>query len=222
MMPKTTFAAFLLLLSACSHSFAQESWYASAGISFSEARDPEVFIPQGPLPADLGNGTAISTGLGYAIVSGLRTEATFSYRTGFEQITGFEGMPTGRARFRSWSAMAAFYADVVPLGRISPYIGAGLGIAGNRLGTIRLTNLDGSPLGTIEGDNQFNFAWQWHAGISVALNERIHIYTGYVSIHGGDYESEDLVRFVDGSTDSGKDTGKFRANEIGAGFRYAF
>ena len=197
-------------------------WYVRMDAGFSSARDPEITIPEGPLPAELGDSLILGAGIGYSYVPGARADLTFTYRSGYEQITGFSGMPGGEADFHSLLTLFSFYLDLVTFQRISPYAGFGLGFARNNLGDITIRNLDGSLLGTVGGNDKTSFAWQLAGGLAIQVSNRVLLDAGYHYVSAGDYESEELLVFPDGSSVPGKDQGSLRAHEIWFSFQYVF
>jgi len=197
-------------------------FYVRFDAGFSSARDSEVQISSGSLPADLGTSAIFGGGIGYSFVPGIRTDFTLTYRSGFEQVSGFPQMPTGNAEFKSIASLVSLYLNLVPSERLSPYAGFGIGIARNRLGDVGITNPDGSLFGTIGGKTQTNFAWQVCAGVSANLGDRWLLDLGYHYLSAGEYSSQDLLLSSDGSSSFGKDVGKFRANELLVSLQYTF
>jgi opacity protein-like surface antigen len=227
MMMKKYFLLILAFLMITATSFAQElepagGWYVRIDAGWSDAREPEATIPEGPLPADLGSSPLFGGGLGLTYVPGIRMDLTFTYRSGFEQISGFEGMPAGQADFRSLVTLLSLYLDFYQMPRVTPYGGFGLGFSRNELGRITIANPDGSLLGTIEGASKMNFAYQLCLGVSIQMTNRILLDVGYHFLKAGDYESEELLIFPDGNSIPGKDLGKFGSHEIILSLQYVF
>lgn len=211
---------FLIVILCCTNFlFAKEfdpdtGWYVRIDAGASIAMDPELRIPDEALPADLGESTVLGGGVGYSLVSGLSADFTVLYRSGFEQISGIPQMPSGKADFESLTGLVSLYMDVVTLGRVNPYAGFGIGVSRNKLGAVQITNTDGSALGTIGEKTKMNFAWQVSAGVEILLAERFSLLPGYRYLNGGDYESQDLLLFNDGSTSQARNRAKFHANEF--------
>ena len=226
-MGKIKSGVFLILLLISSSIFAEEltpagGWYVRFDAGISTASDPELKIPSGPIPADLGSSPILGGGLGYSLVPGIRADLTLTYRSGFEQISGFPAMPQGVADFRSLATLLSLYLDVLSSERVSPYAGFGIGFARNDLGRITITNPDGSRLGTIEGKSKTGYAWQFCAGGSFQLGDQWLLDAGYHYLKGGDYESKDLLVFSDGSSVFAKDKAKFRSHEFIVSLQYTF
>ena len=197
-------------------------WYVRVDAGLSSARDPDVTIPEGPLPAELGRSSLFGGGFGLTYVPGIRTDLTATYRSGFEQISGFEGMPEGQADFQSLVTLLSLYLDLYQMPRVTPYVGFGFGFSRNNLGKITITNPDGTLLGTIEGRTKTNSAYQLCAGASIQVSNRLLLDVGYHFLKAGDYESEDLLIFPDDSSVPGKDIGKFSSHEIILSLQYVF
>lgn len=216
------FLVFLFLASGRLHAEEISAWYIRVDGGISDALDPKLKIPSGPFPADLGNSALFGAGFGYAFVPGLRIDATFLYRPSFQQISGSSQTPQGKADFRSYTTLASGYLDLITIYRVSPYIGGGLGFAHNDLKEITIRSLDGSLLARIQGKSKTNLAWQLCAGMNVQLTNSFLIDAGYHFLNAGDYESQDRLVFVDGSTKSSMNRGSLRSHEFILSLQYAF
>jgi opacity protein-like surface antigen len=226
-MRRLMIGCFVIFLTVCVSAFCDElvprsGWYVRADAGYSSARDPELSIPSGPLPADLGSSSLFGGGLGYSYVPGLRGDFTLTYRSSFQQISGFPAMPEGRADFKSLTALVSIYLDLISKVRFSPYIGFGIGMARNELGKVTIQNVDGSFLAAIDGRTTQNFAWQFCAGGSLVLQDHLLLDVGYHYLTAGDYESRDLLKFADGTTTLSKDRASFRAHEWIVSIQYTF
>ena len=125
-MEKIRIGIILSLIALCSALYADDEltpvsgWYARFEIGTSNASDPQLKIPSGPLPADLGSSPIFGGGLGYSLVPGLRADLTFTYRSRFDQVAGFDSMPQGTAEFHSLATLLSFYLDALSSARVSP------------------------------------------------------------------------------------------------------
>ena len=199
-----------------------QGWYIRFDAGFSSATDPDVEIPSGSIPADLGSSPVFGGGFGLKYVPGLRGDVSVTYRSGFEHVSGFAGMPQGNAEFRSLVTLLSLYLDLLATERVSPYGGFGIGFSKNKLEQITITNPDGSLLGTIQGKSHSNFAYQLCAGVNFQLAERFLLDAGYRFVKAGDYESADLLVFPDGSNAPGKTIGKLSSHEVILSLQYVF
>ena len=105
------------------------------------------------------NSYVAGAGLGYRFFPFFRSDITFDYRGDFHD------KDFGNAHFRNWSAMANGYFDFnLPFIRpLIPYIGAGVGIAQNKVNGTTVT-VTGGQVNSITGSSKDQFAWQAMAG----------------------------------------------------------
>ena len=133
----------------------------------------------------------IAGAVGYAFTIPVRVEAEFTYlRRNLNQRTVVFECPVyvsggillgGSGHVEHFLYMANVYYDVIVpfLGGFKPYVGAGLGYAGN---TEQVTG----PVLT-ESDRHGSFAYQFKGGIAYALTRSVEVSAGYRYIHiGGD------------------------------------
>src|SRR5258708_18495538 len=101
------------------------------------------------------NSYVAGAGLGYRFFPFFRSDITFDYRGDFKD------KDFGGARFRNWSAMANGYVDFnLPFIRpLIPYIGAGAGIAQNKINGTTV-NVSGGTVNSITGSTKQHRAWQ--------------------------------------------------------------
>lgn len=178
-------------------------------------------VPAGPY-VKLGGGGSLSAsskfdnsyvvggGLGYRFSPWFRSDVTFDYRPDFKDKA------LGDARFRNWSAMLNGYIDfnVPPLRPLVPYIGAGAGIAQNKIeGTI--VTVGGTEVASVTGSSKNQFAWQAMAGISWYFTTTTALDVGYRYFHGGSAENATLTGFPTHS-------GDFSTHEVVASLRFGF
>ncbi|MGD9830418.1 MAG: outer membrane protein, partial [Hyphomicrobiaceae bacterium] len=124
------------------------------------------------------------------------------------------------ANIESYTMMVNAYFDLGTWGRITPYVGAGIGMAYNRVDKVYFTN-NPALTGIISGDSDLSFAWSLMAGLSFRLTERAILDVGYRYM--------DLGRAASGRADV---TGTFvnprayfddlGSHEVKVGLRYHF
>ena len=127
-----------------------------------------------------GTVAALEAGLGYAVSSAVRLEVMVDYRPGFEFDGRANFLEPGRQQsvagdVSSLSGTVAAYVDmpgpVLPkVGALEFFVGAGAGIAHNRIGETRMTFPATTTI--VPGGNQSGFAWIVTAGVGAALGER--------------------------------------------------
>jgi opacity protein-like surface antigen len=116
--------------------------------------------------ADFGAGPVLGGALGYDYAdSPFRSELEFAYRSG--DADPFAGGATGD--FASTSLMINGYYDFASTGRITPYVGAGLGY---------VTEIDFDIAGGTAGgeySGRGGVAWQVMAGAAYGLSDRLSL-----------------------------------------------
>ena len=130
---------------------------------------------------DFGTVAALEAGLGYAVSSRVRLEVLVDYRPGFEFDGRANFLEPGRrqsvaADVSSLSGTVAAYVDmpgtVLPkVGALGLFVGAGAGIAHNRIGETRM--MFPATTTVVPGGNRNGFAWMVTAGVGAGLSERM-------------------------------------------------
>ena len=127
-----------------------------------------------------GTVAALEAGLGYAVSSAVRLEVLVDYRPGLEFDGRANFLEPGRqqsvaADVSSLSGTVVAYVDLPgPLlpkvGALGFFVGAGAGIAHNRIDETRMTFPATTTI--VPGGNRSGFAWIVTAGVGAALSER--------------------------------------------------
>lgn len=130
----------------------------------------------------------------------LRLDATVDMRSS-AAVTDFA--PVGRFGLSAQTALANAYLDLGPIGPISPYVGAGVGVA--RLQT-------SAPLG-FTGATRWNLAWAAMAGVTLDITPQAKLDLGYRYIQMGSARIDDIA---------GSYRAPASAHEIRIGLRYMF
>jgi opacity protein-like surface antigen len=156
------------------------------------------------------NSYVAGAGLGWRFFPFFRSDITFDYRGDFKDQN------FGGAKFRNWSAMANGYFDFnLPFIRpLIPYVGAGVGIAQNKVSGTTVT-VTGGQVNSITGSNKDQFAWQAMAGGSFYFSPTLALDVGYRYFHGGKAESGAVTGFP-------SRTGDFDTHEIIGALRFGF
>ena len=79
---------------------------------------------------------------------------------------------------KTYTAMVNVYKDLGKFGNVTPYVGAGIGVAYNQMSEVYFT---GNPALTnrIAGDNDIALAWSLMAGIGYQISDRAILDVGY-------------------------------------------
>lgn len=119
----------------------------------------------------------------------------------------------------SYTAMFNVYKDLGTYGRITPYVGAGLGVAYNITNEVYFTE-NPALVNRIEGDRDLSFAWAVMAGVGVQVTDRATLDFGYRYLDLGKANSGrvDNAGFVNPRVNIDDIT----SHELKVGLRYAF
>ena len=181
------------------------------------------------------SGMLFGVGVGYQFNGWLRADITGEYRG----ETGFHGFDTwtdgaGSPRFNNytakkseWLVLANAYVDLGTWWRITPFIGAGVGMANVTIHSFRDAGIDtgfGAPtMAFANAASKWNFAWAVHAGLAYQATRNLTIELAYRYLSLGDGQTGDIIAF-DG-TNNINNPMHFRdltSHDVKLGVRWAF
>ena len=182
---------------------------------------------------DLGTGSAFGFSVGKYLTDSFRLELEAIKRTGYEYDTPFSTAGLTNNEFEANIQTEALFVngfyDFQPFSMsntaITPYLGGGVGISKNKMGTTDLI-LNGTPNGqTVDGNTIHQFAYKLSAGTLVSLTEQLSLdvnyqYVNLGSFKGGDNQFDDgvlgsvLARPING--------GEIKTQELMVGLQYKF
>ncbi|HEV1999129.1 MAG TPA: outer membrane beta-barrel protein [Xanthobacteraceae bacterium] len=148
------------------------------------------------------SGPLFGLGIGYQYNSWLRFDITGEYRgkVGFSALDRY----TNPARttfftndYRStkseWVFLANAYADLGTWYGVTPFVGAGVGFAMNRIDHFRDTNVIAGGGGWADGASKTNLAWALHAGLAYRVTPNFTVELAYRFLWLGDAQTGTLV-----------------------------
>jgi opacity protein-like surface antigen len=179
-------------------------------------------------------GPAVNLALGFSINQFLRTAISLSYFQSAQNVRSFitlsdlsaGGTSTTYYSASTWMGLVNLYLQLNPFfhslsDTTQPYIGAGLGIANNRMGT-QTTYYDGLGLqGASAANSSRNFAYKLMAGINYALLQHFLFNAEYAFVSAGSLTSA-RTGSTEGFTFYSSNPYEFQVytNQITAGFVY--
>lgn len=197
------------------------------------------FVTDQVAGASLANTWLVESGVGcgWGGSRGVRLEAVLGYH-GNRSVTGEPGnftvtnvgpgLPPGpyggtidplHTSLTTYTAMLNVYKDFGNFRGFVPYVGAGIGVAYNRLGDVSFT---GNPnlTNVIHGNNDLSLAWSLMAGVGYQISDRTILDFGYRYIDFGRIESQqsDSAGFVNPAVK----LSDLSAHEFKVGLRYYF
>jgi opacity protein-like surface antigen len=120
---------------------------------------------------------------------------------------------------KTYTMMANAYKDLGRYGNVTPYVGAGVGIAYNMMSETYFTGTTTLP-NKIHGDNDIALAWALMAGIGYQISDRAILDVGYRYLDMGKISSQrhDNAGFINPRVQ----VDDLAAHEIKVGLRYHF
>ncbi len=153
------------------------------------------------------SGISFGLGAGYQVNDWLRVDVTGEYRGGskFHALDSFfnpatPGTNTNDYTFtkKEWLFLANAYLDLGTWWCITPFIGAGVGVANLTIGNYRDINEIAGGGGWAKDNTETNFAWALHAGASYAVTKSFAVELSYRYLNLGDGKSGDTIN-LDGT-----------------------
>ncbi|MDQ0391210.1 opacity protein-like surface antigen [Labrys monachus] len=197
-------------------------WYLRGGFGASLPGGPAVrpsFVPGAATRSEgLHAGWAVGGALGYQL-GWLRGDLSLDYlgpRDFGEHFSGACGTAcagTLKGRFSAIPVLANLYYDIGTWNNLTPYVGAGAGIAHVDWDRIELGGSCDGACPAASGAGSWHFAWQVGAGLDYALTDRLSMEV--------DYRLLDLGNARAGSTPVGNLAARtVWDNEVRIGLRY--
>ena len=184
---------------------------------------------------DLGTGTAFGFSVGKYLTDSFRLELEAIKRAGYEydarvSTAGLTSV-VEKAKIQTEALFINGFYDFQPFSirntAITPYLGGGVGISRNKMGTV-VENINGLPTGTTFNDDSINqFAYKLSAGTLVSITEQLSLDVNYQYVNlgafkGGTELSSDGVRAQAVDLQRGINGGDIKTQELMVGLQYKF
>ena len=182
---------------------------------------------------DLGTGSAFGFSLGKYLTDSFRLELEAIKRTGYEYDGRAIPFPTFtyNTKIQTEALFINGFYDFQPFTMsntaITPYLGGGVGISRNKMGTTVFRS-NGIPSGTtIDGDTINQFAYKLSAGTLVSITEQLSLDVNYQYVNlgafkGGTELSWNGVRMPANDRQRGINGGDIKTQELMVGLQYKF
>jgi opacity protein-like surface antigen len=162
--------------------------YGRADVGYAMNNRPRVFKNGGggyneAIGEEFDDNFVADVGVGCNVTDYLRADLTFGYRSSTDVKDDFNSLS---AEVSSYTAMVNGYFDIGTFAGVTPYVGAGVGVAYNRLRNVSL------PAGQ-QGGSDVRFAWALHAGASFQLTDSMAIDASYRYIDLGKVKGDSAV-----------------------------
>ena len=180
---------------------------------------------------DLGTGSAFGFSVGKYLTDNFRLELEAIKRTGYEYDARFTIIPTAtqEAKIQTEAVFITGFYDFQPFSisntAITPYLGGGIGISRNKMGTI-----NGHTSGTynntdIDGNTINQFAYKLSAGTLFSLTEQLSLDVNYQYVNLGAFKGgTGFYRngAFGGNRQRGINGGDIKTQELMVGLQYKF
>ncbi|MBM3608486.1 MAG: porin family protein [Alphaproteobacteria bacterium] len=176
----------------------------------------------------------VGIGAGYQFNDWFRADVTGEYNFGsrWQAIESYADVAYGAAGrcmnlYNAKVGGGAFllngYVDLGTWYHITPYVGAGVGMAHNKVGTIQDIGINMGGLGVGPGVSKWNFAWALMAGAAVQIAPNWKLDFGYRYLDKGSATTGEIVCLPVGIP-CGFERHKFRfaSHDFRIGLRYSF
>ena len=180
---------------------------------------------------DLGTGSAFGFSVGKYLTDNFRLEIEALRRTGYD-FKGLRNSPDTQdvtADIQTTSLFINGFYDFQPFTMsntaITPYLGGGVGISRNKMGTV-VENNNGLPTGTtFNGDSINQFAYKFSAGTLVSLTKQLSLDMNYQYVNLGAFKGGTEVLFngaFNNTLQRGFNGGDIKTQELMVGLQYKF
>ena len=178
---------------------------------------------------DLGTGSAFGFSVGKYITDSFRLELEAIKRTGYEYDAAWTDGPdfTEKAKIQTEALFVNGFYDFQPFimsnTAITPYLGGGVGISRNKMGTIHQYENGISDDRFYNGDTINQFAYKLSAGTLVSMTDNFSLDLNYQYVNLGAFKGGPY-RF--GATEEtmqmGYNGGEIKTQELMVGLQYTF
>jgi opacity protein-like surface antigen len=172
---------------------------------------------------DVGSSYVFGAGIGYRFNRWLRSDVSGHYRGDY----GIDNSMTAGGRtgafkgdVSSVAGMFNVYADLVTWGLFTPYVGGGVGVARNEVDDLEVRS--GGQTGRLEGDHNYDFAWQAGGGVGIQVLPKLLVDVGYRYVDLGKARTGTTGTLGNAAFSGPAAEGDLRAHEVGVGLRLSF
>jgi opacity protein-like surface antigen len=216
------------------------SWYLRGDVGVAAVRSSGVQYLPNPNnnPSDftiqsvnLGDQAFLNAGIGYEVNNWLRLDVTGEYRTkaGFTFWGGYttacpnpfaQCLDVYNGNINSLVFLANAYIDIGTWWGVTPFIGAGVGTAGNQMSGFSDVGIPTGGSGVGPTVTQWNLAWAVHAGLSYAVSENLKLEIAYRYLNLGNVQGP--INCTGGCNPDSYRWHNLNAQDVMIGFRWMF
>jgi opacity protein-like surface antigen len=124
------------------------------------------------------------------------------------------------ADIQSWVGLANAYIDLPNVLCITPWVGAGIGLASVSVNGLKDVNVPNKSVFYGADHSQTNFAWAVYGGLSYDVNPSVTLDLSYRYLDLGDARSGTVTAYDNSSSYSGVDINNIHSHDIMLGVRW--
>lgn len=195
------------------------TWYLRGDIGFTNQRIKDMTNPLDagnrvtPVGFGFDSSGLFGLGVGYYFNNWLRFDLTGEYRTkanfhGTKIITSGGSTFTDEYTFSKseWLFLANGYVDLGTWWCLTPYVGAGVGVARINISSFQDVNTPNAGVAFAPDNAKWNFAWAVHAGVSYKISKSLSVDLSYRYLDMGDAQSGILYTYLGTSSGQSQET----------------
>lgn len=145
---------------------------------------------------------------------------TFSRASNSEDGTFLPGTNEYTADIESWVGLWNAYADLGTFWCVTPYVGAGIGIASVSVLGLKDVNVPLNGVAYGADNTETNFAWAVYGGLAYDVNPSVTLDLSYRYTDLGEAKSGTVTAFDGSSSYSGLDLGRVTSHDLMLGMRW--
>lgn len=168
----------------------------------------------------LGIGAVCNRWLRGDLTAEYRGTATFFAQDSYPPNGGPGGTNEYTADIESWVGLANAYIDLFSWRGITPYVGAGIGIASIEVNGLKDVNVPNNSVFYGEDNTETNFAWAIHAGVAYDVTPQVALELGYRYLNLGDAKSGTVTAYDNSSSYASVDLDDVHSHDLMVGMRW--
>jgi opacity protein-like surface antigen len=213
------------------------AWYLRGDLGIGIINKPNLIFEQNPLNSSnfafqhssIADTTFFMAGVGYEYNNWLRFDVTGEYRTkaavnafGLFSNAGAVGGDNYTGSIHSTVVLANGYIDLGTWNCLTPFIGAGVGVAFNTLSDFVDSGVGtaGGGFGSGQNPTEAHLAWALHAGVSYAVTQNFSMELAYRYLNYGSIT--DTINCIGGCHPDSYKWDNLSSNDLMLGFRWRF
>lgn len=168
----------------------------------------------------IGFGAICNHWLRWDLTAEYRGSSVFFAQDSYPDNGGGPGTNEYTADIESWVGLANAYIDVFTWRGITPFVGAGIGVAGVQVNGLKDVNVPNASVFYGDDNTETNFAWALYAGASYDVTSAVTLELGYRYLNLGDASSGTVTAYDASSSYASVDLDDLHSHDLMLGMRW--